>query len=325
MELFANDQSIHKQFYDSNSFCAALSRVMKMRRIADQYGVKLYCHRTLINTSPAPGKSLQQAIASLPSKNQIRAVMSWLTKNGPFWDDLGERHHSGEDYLECNGSIVTDSAVGEVGFRKIHGIDCGLVSFSPSDWRFSPVPIVWRRDAEGIVSKEVEVNNWWTLDQFESDLNRMPVSISSWTDVFRTSVSRFKHLRISETSFLSLDGLPFACSSADRILVLLGILDQLASQYDENGIRTHAGHHLYSDYFVGDRAWFSDSSESEKRDFREQLTFAHPEDPEKKLFCPWHGKESHSVLRIHFPGPNKPAVQFMLFMQVLKSQNDEVF
>ena len=126
MELFANDLSIHQQFYDLKHFRAALSRVMKMRQIAKQFGFDLSCPRTLINRCPISGNTLQQTIASLPSKNEKRAAMIWLTKNGPFFDDL--RSHSEEDYLESCGDVVTDTAVGEAGFRKLHGIDCGLIS-----------------------------------------------------------------------------------------------------------------------------------------------------------------------------------------------------
>ena len=48
---------------------------------------------------------------------------------------------------------------------------------------------------------------------------------------------------------------------------------------------------------------FSDSSDSEKRDFRQGLTFAHPEDPARSMFCPWHGKVRHPTLRVHFSWP----------------------
>ena len=52
------------------------------------------------------------------------------------------------------------------------------------------------------------------------------------------------------------------------MLVLLGILDQFARAFDADGRRTAEGQRLYWNYFAGDNALFSDSSDTEKRDFR---------------------------------------------------------
>ena len=54
---------------------------------------------------------------------------------------------------------------------------------------------------------------------------------------------------------------------------------------------------------MGDKAWFSDSSEGEKHAFKSSLTFPHPDDDGKTLFCTWHGKVSHMVMRLHFSWP----------------------
>jgi hypothetical protein len=53
----------------------------------------------------------------------------------------------------------------------------------------------------------------------------------------------------------------------------------------------------------GDNAWFSDSSEAEKNEFEESLTFPHPVEPGQTLFCTWHGKVKTQQIRIHFSWP----------------------
>ena len=63
---------------------------------------------------------------------------------------------------------------------------------------------------------------------------------------------------------------------------------------------------MYQDYFTGDNALFFDSSDDEKRRFREALTFRHPEAPGSFLFCAWHGKVRHMTLRLHFSSPIEP-------------------
>ena len=101
--------------------------------------------------------------------------------------------------------------------------------------------------------------------------------------------------------FSRFTGFPFAKSAAESFLVRLGILDRFARAFDADGVRTPEGQRIYQDYFTGVKnALFSDSSITEKRDFRNKLTFPHPDDPRESLFCTWHGKVSHMTLRLHY-------------------------
>ena len=229
--------------------------------------------------------------------------MSWLTKTGPFWDDL--RRHGGDDYLECRGDVVTDSAVGEAAFRTLHDVECGLASVTPSDWDLSPVEVAWIRD-EGIDDRYAVLKNWRDAETIQREMP--PATVSSWREVEQASADRFECLTFSGDCFTPLDDVPFAQGSADRVLVLLGILNRLALSYDSSGKRTAEGHRLYQDHFTGDRAAFSDSSDTEKetRRFRNKLTFPHPERKGETLFCPWHGKVSLNTLRLHFVGFREP-------------------
>ena len=61
---------------------------------------------------------------------------------------------------------------------------------------------------------------------------------------------------------------------------------------------------LQSLLMVGDRARFTDSSDTEKRNrrFAEAMTFNHPETSER-VFCSWHGKIQTPQYRIHFEWP----------------------
>ena len=119
---------------------------------------------------------MHQAVNGL-SLNEKRALMPWLMKRGPFWEDT--RHHKEDEYLECNGDIVTDTAIGEAAFCCFIGISRGLVSFSPSSWEFSPIPVSWIPDDGN--NKRVEVYNYWDIASFEVALKVSPVPITSST------------------------------------------------------------------------------------------------------------------------------------------------
>ena len=301
MDLLANDLSIHEQFHDIASFRAALTRLMAMRSVAQSFGQDVHCHHALVNVKPMPGVQMQKAIGQLADRNEQRAAMGWLTKGGPFWDDL--RQHDTDDWLECRGDIVTDTAVGEAAFRTLHSVECELVSVTPSDWDCSPVEVIWRREAEGLDDKTATLRNWREAITLKEGLRNAALPIQSWDNLHEASTNRFKGLTIAGNCFEPLDGVPFARSSADRILVLLSILDRLAQAFEMDGARTPEGHQIYQDYFTRDTALFSDSSDPEKTKFRKALTFRNPNDPEKELFCTWHCKERHKNLRLHFSWP----------------------
>ena len=302
MEFFANELSIHQQFGDLPTFRIALERLMAVRSTLRRWGRDVHCHRSLLDVEPIRGMPMRQAVQGL-AVNDRRALMVWLTRGGPFWDEL--RRHEADEYLECRGDVVTDSAVGEAAYRTLHGVQCSLASVVPSDWDYSPIEVLWRREAEGLADRSTALDNWRDPNSLKKILGDVAPSVQSWADLQSYSLIRFKNLTFAGDCFEALAGRPFVRSAADRVLVLLGILDRFAVAFDANGERTPEGHQIYQDYFTGikDNAWFSDSSDSEKRDFRHRLTFSHPEDPGKSLLCTWHGKERRMTLRLHFSWP----------------------
>lgn len=113
---------------------------MALRVIARRFGQLVHCHKSLAFAQVTATMTMQQAVQSLTIDEQ-RAIRSWLTQNGPFWEDA--RIHSPDEWLEFNGGIVTDTAVGEAAWCQLNGIDRELISVSPSNWTISPLPIEW--------------------------------------------------------------------------------------------------------------------------------------------------------------------------------------
>ena len=300
MEFFANEMSIHRQFHDLPTFHSALGRLMGMRSVARRFGLDVYCHRTLLGVEPVPGVWMQQAVQGIAA-NERRALMSWLTHHGPFWDDI--RRHDADDWLECGDELVTDSAVGEAAYRTMHGVECALISAAPSDWDYSPVEVIWSREAEGLDDQNATLENWRDAATLGEWLQDAPPPIRSWADFGELSRIRFTRLTFADRCFEPLAGVPFARSAADRMLFLLSVLDRFANAFDADGSRTPEGNRISREYFSGEEALFSDSSDSEKRRFRAGLTFPHPDKPGESLFCTWHGKVSHMTLRLHFSWP----------------------
>ena len=297
MELIFNDCSIHGQFRDLQTFRDAIHRVITVRNTARQFGKDVQCHRNVANAQVMPGWKMPRAVQAL-RKDEQRVLMEWLTRLGPFWED--DRRHPGGDWLECNNKIVTDTAVGEAAYCLQNGIDRSLVSMSPSSWLASSLSVVWRDNGH---SRRVDVANYLDADSVQAALAAAPVPIQSWDDLAAKTRMRFPDLTFANDSFDPLHGVPFSKGTADRLLLRLSVLRNLKICFNERGERTPEGHDIYQQHFTGDKAWFSDSSDTEKARFKSDLTFRHPTNAGESLFCTWHGKVKTPQLRIHFSWP----------------------
>jgi len=246
---------------------------------------------------------MPQAVNGLAA-DERRALLQWLTQQGPFWED--SRKHTPEDWLECGGVIVTDTAVGEAGWCCLNGMERRLVSLTPSKWQFSPLQVylIWDESTR----KSVDVFNHWELDDIELVLQNVPLLPESWSQLQAFAADQCDRLTFAPDAFTPLSGQPFFAAAAQRVLFLLNILNRLHSCFDTNLRRTAEGHEIYRSYFTGRReggggALFSDSSEDEKNRFASELTFKHPDDSTKTIFCPWHAKIQTPPMRVHFSWP----------------------
>lgn len=304
MSFLVNDLSFHGQFSDLTSFSDAIGRLMTIREIARRYGRELHCHKGMVSADVMPGTTMQQAIQAL-TLNQQRSLRSWITQNGPFWEDT--RNHSADDYFEVNGDVVTDTAVGEAAWCRFNGIERELVSLTPSNWLFTPLSVRWMSGSNE--QKIAGVVNHWDPGTLEAILKLVPMPIASWQQLAALTNARWPLLTFAADAFSFLDGHPFASSAAKRLLAILDVLNHFKSCFDEKGQRTAEGHEIYQNYFTGKKeggghgATFTDSSEDEKIKFKNKLTFKHPDDASKILFCPWHGKVQTPQLRVHFSWP----------------------
>jgi hypothetical protein len=277
---------------------------MTIRRIVSQFGRNFSCHRNLANALVGPNLSMQRAASSL-QVDEKRALLAWLTRQGPFWDDA--RLHSQDDYLESGEAVVTDSALGEAAWCCINGLDRLTISLTPSNWEFCPIPVALvMADGE---RQDIEVRNFWLEDRVTSYLQAAPAQITTWRQLADTSLVRFPELLFAADAFNPLEGHPFVSGAADRILVLLGILNRMKMAFDIDGRRTEEGQRLYRDYWTGRKgnggrgASFSDSSDQEKNEYRNKLTFTDPANPQQRIFCPYHGKVQTPQYRVHHSWP----------------------
>ncbi len=262
-----------------------------------RYAVSLYCHRNLAHAMVSPGVPMPQAVAHLPL-DERRAFMQWLTAQGPHWED--DQLHSSDEWYDVDDNPVTDTGLAEAAACRLRGSLREVVSFDPSPWLYSPIPVRW----EAFPPEEsIPVPNHWRVETVRASLAVNATStIDSWASLERYARSVYGSLTFGDEAFRPLDGHPFVPGASERIQVLLNILNKLKDCFDDQGKRTQAGDDLYVLHFTGGKALFTDSSDAEKKDFNNELHFPHPEG-DVQLFCPWHGKVKTPQIRIHFTYP----------------------
>lgn len=300
MQFLLNELSLHNQFESHHDFLPSLKNILRIRQTIADKGYGLFCAGDILTRSVCKGDQFNQILMQHQHRTIRSVVLRWLSKEGPFWDRPSQ-HNFGQDYFSLDEDadvLVTKSALAEAAFWIAHDNACSTISFSPSDYCLSPLQIAWHQDT-GIV--RFDLSNFWELQSVESFLGSLPSPIVSWTDLLQIAKQRFEYLSFSDRLIEHLDGVPYQQAIAERSFDLLKILNDLQQCFDSNGERTSEGHRIIRDHFQGDRARFSDESDTNKIRFESDLTFALSDGT--KVFCPFHGKVSTGVFRIHFTWP----------------------
>lgn len=303
MELLFNDLSLHGQFQSVRDFEEAIGRVMEMREAARRFGLEVHCPRIDADAPRVLGDMpMRQAVQYL-DESAGRALMGWLDREGPFMDDI-RQHRGPEDSLDLGDKdeVVTNTAVGEAAYCRFKDVDCRLVSLSPSTWNFSPVQVVLRKSRGR--SYPLDVANYWeraALQQALEDAAPPAPPMGNWDDLEEKARRQYAALTFAENAFKHIRPHPFVPGAAEKILMIFDVLQTLKQYCDEQGRLTNEGLALHNLHFKGDKALFSDSSDTEKAQFGTKLTFPNPSKGGKPLFCTWHGKVRSTVpIRVHY-------------------------
>lgn len=304
MHILFNECSLHGQFSNTSEFATALDVLMDMRKTAKKFGREIYCCRNYGSSRVTRQLSLSQAVQYI-EKNKCRALMIWFGKTGPYWQDT--RQHSGDDYIECQGQVVTDTTIGECAYLQFSDKDAQLASIAPSKWTSRQFEVIWYKSDESCHRQMIF--NHISSATLKEKLRDATPPIQSWKNMEDICRNRFDNLYFSDNAFKPLKGIPFKQAAAEHIVSRLHVLSRLKSAHTTKG-RTQEGNSLYQEYFTGQRAQFTDSSPTEKNNFRHEMTFSHPENKGKSIFAPYHGKIRQTPpMRIHFSWPvksNKP-------------------
>lgn len=290
MEFFFNELSIHNQFKSKDEFIKAVHLFRRYRNAITGTGFKMYLHRGILER-PALGGVFRKGILTCFKGQQIRTLMNWFSKDGYFLPD-DACADSESDRFTCHypdgseegSEDVTGSALAECAFRSMAGEDAGSVSLGHSKFSWSPIKVSLSQSGDAIIEND------YTLHALLQRLEGLQQPISSWT-VLTSRIGRLPGVSLEPGVENRLTTNPFAQNVAQGVYVCAKALSEMATASSLDRFNE-----LFTTYATGGKARFSDSSSTEKRDFKAALTFS--VDHEKRM-CPYHGKIKIQQYRIH--------------------------
>ncbi|WP_323666407.1 hypothetical protein [Pectobacterium punjabense] len=295
MDFLFNETSFKKEIKNKDDFLFHIKEIMIKRDDIKNFGSFFYCDKRLIDSCFENKIPIKKYINEL-DLNKKRAFVSWLANLGPFWND--NRRHNEDDYIELNEEIITDTGIAEAAIRIFYGEKSLLVSVDHEQWNMDSIIVDYHENE----LNKIDIPNLIKREKVLSILSNSEPPISSWGQLRRACLDSFKNITFSDDSFNFIVDYPFVNGAAKSIYEKLQVLDKIKTCFIDNGDRSKEGHELYQNFFTGDKAWFTDSTENEKLDFKSEMTFRYSRDSDP-IFCPWHGKIKTPQIRIHFSYP----------------------
>ncbi len=303
MRWYLNDASLQAQYAEPSEFVAALRRLLALRQQFDVLRSTLYVMRSFSDRHVRVGLSLAQLLRQPEHRETQALALRWLNRAGPFADD--DRWSETDDYFEFEGQEVTDTGLGEAA-RRVNGREeATTFSFSGGALDFSRSPLTVDHGLQDDRLGHYDVPNLWSFDALNDAISEAVPPPSSWRELVETARTRYPRLWLPDAIYTNdlLAREAFDSVISDKALALLAYLNEYMLARQPDGTEEPAAQQVINDHFTGDRASFSGESATNRRKFKEQLSFPDPAAPDRKMLAHWHGKISHRFFRLHFEWP----------------------
>ena len=306
---YINDLAL-KGFSSHEHLRLALMSVVSARRLAPNLGRALFCSRATSMLVGATGQNLLAAIQSFP-RDERSAILQWIGRFGPFIED--EREVWEDDLYYFNNEDITNEGLGEAARQCQRGYDAHTLSLQTGNG--FPIGLSPLTVSQGLLDDPlvvVSVPSHFSASALAEIANNSEPEPSSWVDLIIYCRNRFTNLIIGKHCDKVLQPQPFSANVARRTIELLKVLNQISTERDEEGALSPLGEELKQNFFIGEKAWFSDEGADNKQNFASEMTFPDPRNNAERIQCFWHGKIKTPQYRIHFewpkPTPGEPIV-----------------
>lgn len=299
MRSYVNELALAEACAASRPPYEPLDALLKARYQHRALTDALFCARGMLGTEVRPGLRLCDLGRSLPPERR-RLLFLWTDKKGPFIDD--DRQLIDQDLFLFGADEVTDLGLGEAARRMIFSFSTAVLSpvHSKTSRFFSDfLEVVHGLPDEPLA--RIPVPNYLNATKLSEAIEAESPEPTTWTELLTQARQCFDHLCIGEHCDQILARQTYRQHQGRRIRELLSVLQRVKAEMGEDGKLSAEGHNLCNQFFVGERAWFSDESKTRKRS-PDLFTFPNPSG-RGTLTCFWHGKISSDAFRLYFDWP----------------------
>ncbi len=314
MEFHLNDLSLNGQFSNANEFYSVLDPLLKLRHTNNLFSERFFCSASFGDCLVFGTTNLKTLIRSNSNKNKKSILLNWLDRSGPFTESV--RVKVEDDYFECNGVDVTDKVLGEVARRILDHRTIRTYSFLKSSPPHDCNSIEVQHGLKEDILELVPVTNFLEISEIEVALEQLILEPKDWKSLVENVNNKYTELIFSTDIINQLKGQPFCKAVGERICCILDVLNGIVTETLPNGSLSEKGSNLKDIHFNKAGGNFSDESASNKRAFKNQLTFRDPDDSNKHLKAFWHGKINTRNFRIHFEWPRPNNQKFIKVLYI---------
>lgn len=300
MEWILNDLSLKNKYASSNDFFSDIEEFLKLRFSNRLIHENFLCPRSIGDIEVFNDTKFSQLVLTEAPKDLKNQIMSWVSKNGPFWCD--RRTENEDDYFEHNNIDVTDFGLGECTRKSIISQLVASYSFSGL---YDASPLQVQHGLPEDILGTYSIDNLWTYQQLLDSCEASLPEPTNWEVAIERLAEDFTSLVFSTTLLQQINTLPYNKTVYDRMRELCRVLEVYLASRDEQGNRTEQTHNIVREFFHGDKAWFSDETDQDKRKFHNELSFLDSRDGTKKHYS-FHGKIKTPPVRVYFEWPIPP-------------------
>lgn len=292
-----NDLSLNHYYNDFGLFKQDVREFIQFYNLVSQkYSHNIYVFRNEFYSISVCNNLFRDAINDTRyfSREQKRQLLVVLDKGQPY---LPEESAIPQGMaFSYNNKAVPNTGFAESAYLQYMDESAPLYSISGSEFQSNILKVCIFQNSS--LLKEQDVMNYFSMVKLEQWAKDLQKPLMSWKDVFDYIAMRFNWLELTEDAKKSLKKETLDRIICDSIIQRLDIINRMSNAQSEDEYKE-----LDNKYWYGDRALFSDESESRKNELKDKFTFLING---KKTFCSYHGKISHKSFRIYISSKPKP-------------------
>jgi predicted HTH domain antitoxin len=300
-----NDLSLQKNYTTISALKKDLKELVDFYDAGKKFEHTIYVHRDAIKQVSVLKTSFYKTLKDKRffTDSQRVQIFTMLDKSTPVLPDDTAIPSSLAFCYE--GQVIPNTGLAECAYQAY--MNEAISTYSLSASRFLKHILIVSIKQNNVSFGDISIENYFSLSDFNQKLQSLRGPMKSWDDFFDFAESRYKWVECTNEAKMSLKRQEFEQLLVEKIISRTDALEQMAEAQSEEIFLE-----LENKYCHGDRAWFTDESDTRKRDLENRLTFTLNG---VQTLCSYHGKISYRTFRIHFaPRPKRGAKIYIAYI-----------